>query len=173
MSSPNMQGRPAGRLIDRFRWHYAFALLFALAMPAHGQGAALRQAWPDTDFTRRGIDLADVVSGAPAKDGIPALTQPEFMSVAAESRLSDPEPVMSVHLPGQQARAYPLRYLTWHEIVNDVIGGHPVLVTFCPLCNTRMVFDPRVNGQALSFGVLGLLRHSDMIMYDRATESYR
>ncbi|WP_307536286.1 DUF3179 domain-containing (seleno)protein [Paracoccus sp. PAMC 22219] len=60
----------------------------------------------------------------------------------------------------------------WHEIVYDVIGGQPVLVTFCPLCNTGMVFDPRVNGQALSFGVLGLLRHSDMIMYDRATESW-
>lgn len=147
-------------------------LAMAFAAPAVAQDAALRQAWPDTDFTRSGIDLAEVVSGGPAKDGIPALTQPEFMSVAAESRLSDPEPVMSVHLPGQQARAYPLRYLMWHEIVNDVIGGQPVLVTFCPLCNTGMVFDPRVNGQALSFGVSGLLRHSDMIMYDRATESW-
>lgn len=106
MSSPYWQERPVGRLTYRFRWHYAFVLLFALTMPAHGQGAALRQAWPDTDFTRRGIDLADVVSGALAKDGIPALTQPEFMSVAAESRLLDPEPVMSVHLPDQQVRAY-------------------------------------------------------------------
>ena len=141
-------------------------------MPANGQDAALRQAWPHTDFTRRGIDLAEVVSGGPAKDGIPALTEPEFMSLAAESRLSDPEPVMSVHLPGQQARTYPLRYLLWHEIVNDVIGGQPVLVTFCPLCNTGMVFDPLVNGRVLSLGVSGLLRHSDMIMYDRATESW-
>lgn len=84
---------------------------FCFGHPPHGQYAALRQAWPHTDFTRRGIDLAQVVSGGPANDGIPALTQFEFMSVAAKSRLSDPEPVMSVHLPGQQARAYSLRYL--------------------------------------------------------------
>lgn len=92
MSSPYWQGHPAGGLIHRFRWQYAFALLFALAIPAYGQDAALRQAWPHTGFTRRGIDLAEVVSGGPARDGIPGLTQPEFMSVAAESRLSDPNP---------------------------------------------------------------------------------
>ncbi len=70
------------------------------------------------------------------------------------------------------ARAYPIRYLMWHEIVNDVVDGRPVAVTFCPLCNTGMVFDGQLDGQALTFGVSGLLRHSDMIMYDHQTESW-
>lgn len=151
---------------------YALISLFALIMPTHAQDAAWRQAWPRTDFSRAGIVLTEVISGGPEKDGIPALTRPDFASAASERRLAGPEPVMAVQLPGQQARAYPIRYLMWHEIVNDVIGGQPVLVTFCPLCNTGMVFDPRVDGQTLSFGVSGLLRHSDMIMYDRATESW-
>jgi hypothetical protein len=70
------------------------------------------------------------------------------------------------------ARAYPIRYLMWHEIVNDVVDGRPIAVTFCPLCNTGMVFDGRLDGQTLTFGVSGLLRHSDMIMYDHQTESW-
>jgi hypothetical protein len=60
----------------------------------------------------------------------------------------------------------------WHEIANDIVGGVPVAVTFCPLCNTAMVFDRRVGGQVLSFGVSGKLRASDMVMYDRQTESW-
>jgi hypothetical protein len=129
-------------------------------------------AWPNTDFGRTEIDLSEVISGGPPKDGIPALTAPAFLAASDETRLAGREPVMSVALPGQSARAYPIRYLMWHEIVNDKIGGTPVVVTFCPLCNTGMVFDPRVKGQVLSFGVSGLLRHSDMIMYDRETESW-
>ena len=129
-------------------------------------------AWPNTDFSRLGLDLAEVISGGPPKDGIPALSNPRFVAAANEKRLTEREPVMSVALPGQKARAYPIRYRIWHEIVNDSIGAVPVLVTFCPLCNTGMVFDPRLNGKTLTFGVSGLLRHSDMIMYDRQTESW-
>ena len=73
---------------------------------------------------------------------------------------------------GVPARAYPLRYLTWHEIVNDTVAGVPVAVTFCPLCNTALVFDRRVEGAVLTFGVSGNLRHSDMVMFDRETESW-
>jgi len=73
---------------------------------------------------------------------------------------------------GGLARAYPIRYLMWHEIVNDVVDDRPIAVTFCPLCNTGMVFDARVDGETLEFGVSGLLRNSDMIMYDRQTESW-
>jgi hypothetical protein len=136
------------------------------------EGNPFASAWPDTDFTRSEIDLSEVIRGGPPKDGIPALTQPVFIEAAAETRLSGREPVMSVALPGEAARAYPIRYLMWHEIVNDRIGDTPVTVTFCPLCNAGMVFDPRLDGRTLSFGVSGLLRHSDMIMYDRATESW-
>lgn len=147
------------------------ALLWPLSLAAQERNR-FAAAWPDTDFAKVGIDLAEVISGGPPKDGIPALSDPPFIAAADETRLADLEPVMSVALPGQAARAYPIRYLMWHEIVNDSIGGVPVLVTFCPLCNTGMVFDPRVQGRRLSFGVSGLLRHSDMIMYDRETESW-
>jgi hypothetical protein len=141
--------------------------------PVWAQGSnPFASAWPDTDFSRLKIDLSEVMSGGPPKDGIPALSDPAFIAAAKESRLADREPVMTVALPGEKARAYPIRYLMWHEIVNDRIGGVPVLVTFCPLCNTGMVFDPRIGGRTLTFGVSGLLRHSDMVMYDRQTDSW-
>lgn len=149
----------------------ATALLWPLPLAAQGLNP-FAASWPDTDFTRLEIDLDEVISGGPPKDGIPALSDPRFIAASKESRLTDREPVMTVVLPGEPARAYPIRYLMWHEIVNDNIGGVPVLVTFCPLCNTGMVFDPRLDGRTLTFGVSGLLRHSDMIMYDRQTESW-
>jgi len=69
-------------------------------------------------------------------------------------------------------RAYPLRILIWHEITNDVVGGMPVAVTYCPLCNAALVFDRTVDGRALDFGTTGKLRNSDLVMYDRQTESW-
>lgn len=147
------------------------ALLWPMAA-ASQRSNPFASSWPDTDFARIEINLDEVISGGPPKDGIPALSAPKFIDASDEARLADREPVMSVALPGQRARAYPIRYLMWHEIVNDTISGVPVLVTFCPLCNTGMVFDPRLEGRTLTFGVSGLLRHSDMIMYDRETESW-
>ncbi len=79
---------------------------------------------------------------------------------------------MVLELDGQVPRAWPIRYLTWHEIVNDEVGGVPIAVTFCPLCNAGIIFDRRLGGKVLSFGVSGKLRHSDMIMYDRQSESW-
>jgi len=128
--------------------------------------------WPITDFSRSTVGFAEIISGGPPKDGIPAIREPVFRPAAEETRLDDREPVLTYEHDGEAARAYPVRYLMWHEIVNDVVGGLPVAVTFCPLCNSAMVFDARVDGIALSFGVSGLLRHSDMIMYDRETESW-
>lgn len=147
------------------------ALFWALPLAAgeHNPHAA---AWPATDFSKSAIDLTEVMAGGPSRDGIPALSDPKFTPAAQEKQLADREPVLTVALPGQPARAYPIRYLMWHEIVNDRIGDTPVLVTFCPLCNTGMVFDRRVGGETLEFGVSGLLRHSDMIMYDHQTESW-
>ncbi|MGB0499291.1 MAG: DUF3179 domain-containing protein, partial [Rubricella sp.] len=114
----------------------------------------------------------EIRDGGPGKDGIPAIDDPVFVPIAGDDVLAPDEPVVTVALDGVPARAYPIRYLTWHEIVNDEIAGVPVAVTFCPLCNTHLVFDRRVDGAVLSFGVSGLLRHSDMIMYDRETESW-
>ena len=129
--------------------------------------------WPNTDFENTSVEnWVEVLSGGPPKDGIPAISDPNFHSVAEEDTLQPLEAVITVELPGEVPRAYPIRYLTWHEIVNDKIGDTPVAVTFCPLCNSGITFDRRANGQLLDFGVSGKLRNSDMIMYDRQTESW-
>ncbi len=145
--------------------------LFAGA--AHAQPAFWDSEWPDTDFSKTSVDSwVEILSGGPPKDGIPALSDPAFIGVADESRLADREPVITLELPGEVPRAYPIRYLVWHEIVNDVVGGVPVAVTFCPLCNSGITFDRRTAAGVLTFGVSGKLRNSDMIMYDRETQSW-
>jgi hypothetical protein len=132
---------------------------------------AWRHEWPKTDFARRAVDLREI-RDVIRRDGIPAIDAPRFDSVArAAESLSPTEPLISLEV-GDDARAYPLRILVWHEIVNDTVGGQPVAVTFCPLCNSAVVFDRRVEGRVLTFGVSGKLRNSDLVMYDRQTESW-
>lgn len=144
-----------------------------LAIPAHASPEFWVFEWPDTDFENSSIDnWGEILSGGPPKDGIPSLSDPNFVAVLEESKLDAREPVITVEIEGEVPRAYPIRYLTWHEIVNDVIGDTPVAVTFCPLCNSGLVFDRRVEGALLSFGVSGKLRNSDMVMFDRETESW-
>ncbi|MDP2080359.1 MAG: DUF3179 domain-containing protein [Pseudotabrizicola sp.] len=156
-----------------FRPLAAFVIICALSSGAvHSDPAQWRAEWPDTDFSRSTINFAEVISGGPPKDGIPALDGASFIPVAAETRLDDREPVMTYEHPGEAPRAWPIRYLMWHEIVNDQVGGVPIVVTFCPLCNTGIIFDARIEGVAHSFGVSGKLRFSDMIMYDRQTQSW-
>ncbi|MDF0600920.1 DUF3179 domain-containing protein [Psychromarinibacter sp. C21-152] len=151
----------------------ALVATFAVALPAFASPDAWRAEWPDTDFSTATVeDWSEIISGGPPKDGIPALSNPAFVPASETSGLSDREPVITLELDGARPRAYPIRYLTWHEIVNDEIDGTPVAVTFCPLCNSALVFDRRADGRVLSFGVSGKLRHSDMIMYDRQTESW-
>jgi hypothetical protein len=147
------------------------AAVFAAAAAAAAPDRWSRE-WPRTDFTTSAVPFSEILSGGPPKDGIPAIWDPAFIPAADESRLDPREPVLTLELAGAAPRAYPIRYLTWHEIVNDVVAGIPVAVTFCPLCNSAVVFDRRVQGEALTFGVSGKLRHSDMIMYDRETESW-
>lgn len=127
--------------------------------------------WPRTDFGRTSVDLGDIRSGGPSKDGIPPIDEPAFVPSAERTKLADDEPVISLSINGD-ARAYPLQILIWHEIVNDVVGGTPVAVTYCPLCNAAIVFDRRIDGRTLSFGTTGKLRYSDLVMYDRQTESW-
>lgn len=129
--------------------------------------------WPKTDFENTSVESwVEILSGGPPKDGIPAITDPEFIEVAAEADLTPREPVITLEIVGEVPRAYPIRYLTWHEIVNDTVGGIPVAVTFCPLCNSGITFDRRTDAGVLEFGVSGKLRNSDMVMYDRETESW-
>jgi hypothetical protein len=125
-----------------------------------------------TDFTKASVDLGDFSGGGPPKDGIPPIDEPRFESIdAARGWLTDRSPVISVDAGGK-ARAYPLAILMWHEIVNDTLGGVPVVVTFCPLCNTALVFERELDGTLHDFGTTGNLRFSDLVMYDRQTESW-
>ncbi len=130
-----------------------------------------RAEWPGTDFATSLVDLDEIRSGGPPRDGIPPIDDPQFVSVAAATDLASTEPVIGLAIDGD-ARAYPLRVLIWHEIVNDIVGGVPVAVTYCPLCNAAIVFDRRVDGRTLAFGTTGKLRFSDLVMYDRTTESW-
>ncbi|KAE9631649.1 DUF3179 domain-containing protein [Parasedimentitalea maritima] len=132
-----------------------------------------RTEWPNTDFSRTSVDSwAEILSGGPPRDGIPALDNPQFVGTDDAQGIGSREPVITVEIAGQIPRAYPLRYLTWHEIVNDRIGDVPIAVTFCPLCNSAMTFDRRTSAGVLTFGVSGKLRNSDMVMFDRETESW-
>ncbi len=130
------------------------------------------QGW-DTDFCTHSVPYDEFLSGGPPRDGIPPIDFPTFESLeSADVWLLDREPVISLELNGD-ARAYPLQILIWHEIVNDKVGDVPVVVTFCPLCNTALVFErPVVDGELLTFGTSGNLRNSDLVMWDRQTESW-
>lgn len=122
------------------------------------------------DLGNATIPREQILSGGPPRDGIPAIDRPKFVAPARAGFLRDDDVVISMTVNGV-TRAYPLRILVWHEIVNDELGGTAVAVTFCPLCGTAMVFDRRVGERVLSFGVSGLLYQSDVLMYDRQTES--
>ena len=125
-----------------------------------------------TDFTKYSVPFNEIMSGGPPKDGIPAIDTPQFDAVPdADKWLKPREPVILFERAGE-ARAYPLQILIWHEIANDTVAGQPVAVTFCPLCNTSIVFDRRLEGRVLDFGTTGKLRFSDLVMYDRQTESW-
>lgn len=125
-----------------------------------------------TDFSRHTVPFEEILSGGVPRDGIPPIDDPKFTTiVGASAWLSDEEPVIAFEVDGD-ARAYPLQIMTWHEIVNDEVGGIPVVVTFCPLCNAAIVFDRRIDGKVYDFGVSGNLRNSDLIMWDRQTESW-
>ena len=154
----------------------ALSLVFGLLAPPSAEANPLRKLswkleWPKTNFGKTSVNLDEIQSGGPPKDGIPSIDNPKFIPVAKVKNLADSEPVVGLVINGK-ARAYPLRVLTWHEIVNDELGGVPVTVTYCPLCNSAIAFDRRLDGKVLDFGTTGKLRHSDMVMYDRQTESW-
>ena len=158
--------------------HPARVLVLAVALLLDSSPGALsdpvswqREGWRKTDFSKRSIEWHEILSGGPAKDGIPSIDRPKFVPALGDTQLIDTEPVIGLEVHGD-ARAYPLRILIWHEIANDVVGGVPVAVTYCPLCNAAIVFERRLGDLTLEFGTTGKLRNSDLIMYDRQTESW-
>ncbi len=153
------------------RWLGIGMVWLAMTAAAQANSDFWVSTWPNTDFSKTSVDFAEILSGGPPKDGIPSIDDPIFVAVSEMTGLSPTEPVVGLVVNGD-ARAYPLRILTWHEIVNDVVGGVPVMVTYCPLCNTAIVFDRRIDGNAVEFGTTGKLRKSNLIMYDRESESW-
>ncbi len=156
------------------------ATLVLIATAIHGPAVAQRtfdperfgRLWPNTDFSRHSVPFEEIFMSGVARDGIPPIDDPVTTPLGeAADLLADTEPVITVNLNGA-ARAYPLGVLMRHEIVNDELGGVPIAVTYCPLCNSAVVFDRRVGEGVLDFGVTGNLRHSDLVMWDRQTESW-
>ena len=162
---------------------FAFALLLTACAPAKTPHPLVTSTAPpllpddeppplgaqlefSTDFSIHNVPYSDILSGGPPKDGIPPLDSPQFVSVSeADSWLEAVEPVILIEVNGD-ARAYPIQILIWHEITNDIVGGLPLTITFCPLCNTAIAFKRAINGQVLDFGTTGRLRYSNLIMYD-------
>jgi len=164
--------------MPRQTWKTGPAALLAAALftivataPALANPDYWQREWPQTDFTKHSIEFDEIKSGGPPKDGIPSIDDPKFVALSEVTDLTDKEPVIGIAINGDM-RAYPLRILIWHEIVNDTVGGVPVSVTYCPLCNAAVVFDRRVGDRVLDFGTTGKLRKSDLVMYDRQTESW-
>ena len=125
----------------------------------------------ETNGVKHLIPLDKIKGGGPPKDGIPSIDNPVFASIQDSNFMSDSDTVIGLEINGQ-AKAYPLFILVWHEIVNDVVGGTPVSVTYCPLCYTNQVFERVIDGQEVEFGTSGKLYNSNLLMYDRFTESY-
>lgn len=146
----------------KFLW--ATAILFA-----HGAAFA--------EPVRNGFDLAgalvpveEILQGGPPKDGIPAIDRPAFVGARDATNLRPGDMVLAIFRNGI-AKAYPIRILNWHEVVNDRFGADKIVVTFCPLCGSGVAFESNAGGRALRFGVSGLLYNSDVLLYDRETHS--
>ena len=172
---PPREGPSAAPVSEPFRLLGVLLLAACLGWippAAFAAESRFEREWPDTDFSKTLIDLEEVRSGGPPRDGIPPIDSPDFVTTEEAGEWLDPrEPVIVVSADGE-TRAYPLQILTWHEIVNDELGDVPLAVTFCPLCNASIVFDRRAGGRLLDFGTTGNLRKSDLVMWDRQTESW-
>ncbi|MFB6307106.1 MAG: DUF3179 domain-containing protein, partial [Flavobacteriales bacterium] len=130
----------------------------------------------ETDISKHEIPLFEIKIVIPKRDKIPPIDNPEFWNIKqADEHFTDNEPVISLAI-NDEAKAYPLSILTFHEVVNDQIGEKKVSVTYCPLCNASITFNRTVEHSGkeknLDFGVSGMLRNSDLIMWDRQTESW-
>ena len=125
----------------------------------------------ETNGIKHSIPLDKIKGGGPPKDGIPSIDDPKFAEIPDSHFMSDSDTVIGLEINGE-AKAYPIFILVWHEIVNDNVGGVPVSVTYCPLCYTNQVFERIIDGQEVEFGTSGKLYNSNLLMYDRYTESY-
>lgn len=174
-SMPGQTSQPSRRWPERWSWAGMAASFFAALFAIFALVSVSSNAQA---ITKNGFDLSDasvpaseIKSGGPPRDGIPALTDPDFIPVDSADYLDPDDRVMGVVIDNQ-AKAYPIPILNWHEIVNDKIGNQSFAVTYCPLCGSGVVFASNAGeDNALNFGVSGLLYNSDVLLFDRQTES--
>ncbi len=118
------------------------------------------------------VEPEKIRSGGPPKDGIPSIDNPKYVSLEeAEGWIQDNELVLAIIYKGVK-RVYPLQIMVWHEIVNDKIAGDPILITYCPLCGSGIAYERKIDGQEVEFGTSGKLYNSNLVMYDRETDTY-
>lgn len=151
-------GRAAGVALSAVSSSPRERIISALSDPAAG------------GLPRPLVNPAEILSGGPPPDGIPAIDHPRFERAGGVSWLRDREPVLALTV-GTDSRAYPIQVVIWHEIVNDTVGRIPLAVTYCPLCDSAIAVDRRLGARTLDFGTSGLLYRSDLVMYDRQTQS--
>jgi len=126
----------------------------------------------DKDGRKYLIDPNKILSGGPPMDGIPSIDNPKYVSVSdADEWIEDNELVLALIYKGVK-RVYPLQIMVWHEIVNDFVAEDPILITYCPLCGSGIAYERKINGETVEFGTSGKLYNSNLVMYDRKTESY-
>jgi len=150
---------------------YEGATLQATSNSNKSDALSSELAMMETNGIKHLIPFDKIKGGGPPKDGIPSIDNPIFTDVRGSQFMSDSDTVIGLKID-DEAKAYPLFILVWHEIVNDSVGGVPVSVTYCPLCYTNQVFERMVDGQEVTFGTSGKLYNSNLLMYDRLTESY-
>jgi hypothetical protein len=129
------------------------------------------QSWPKTDFSKSSITLDDITSSGAPKDGRPSIDKPQFIAANKVDNFNPTEPVISITI-NRDVRAYPLRILMWHGVVNDIVGGTPVAITYDPLCNTSIVYERTVDEKVLQLGTTGQLYNSNMLIYDHDSQSW-
>lgn len=151
------------RVMVRVFW-IMLVLWVVSILPIHGQSLL------GFDLSNATVPVDEIHRGGPPPDGIPAIDAPRFSPVAAISYLEDDDVVLGFYHSGER-RAYPFRVLIWHEIVNDTVGGQPVVIVYCPLCASATVFERKIGNQLFDFGVSGLLYNSDVLMFDRQSRS--
>lgn len=168
---------------------FSVTALLLLSTPDHAQTvsnaddaeakARAARTWPVNVLTETfGFDastpaevpLSELIQGCPARDCIPAIENPKFVNAADAGFLADDDIVLAISVDGVH-RAYPTSILARHEIVNDTIAGQPIAITYCPLCGSGAAFSRRIGGEVTSFGVSGVLHNSDLVLYDRASNT--
>ena len=159
--------------MDRIAGLTALGLTLALGAGCGGGG----DSGGVSDFVGAGdgasclVPESQLVSGGPGHDGIPALSNPVFVTASDGDTFLAPGALVLGVVEGGEARAYPHNVLWWHEIINDELGGAPITVSYCPLTGSGMVYEPRIGGQTLNFGVSGLLFDNNLVLFDRSTDS--